>query len=70
NASDKALEGISSKIAQLGGTQNIMKTLTLNHDNVSLSNKQTMTKLGSLDYADAFIQLGGYTMALQASQKA
>ena len=70
NASDKALEGISSKIAQLGGTQNIMKTLTLNHDNVSLSNKQTMTSLGSLDYADAFIQFGGYTMALQASQKA
>ncbi|MBN3006652.1 flagellar hook-associated protein FlgL [Chromobacterium alkanivorans] len=70
NASDKALEGISSKIAQLGGTQNIMKTLTLNHDNVSLSNKQTMTKLGSLDYADAFIQMNGYTMALQASQKA
>lgn len=70
NASDKALEGISSKIAQLGGTQNIMKTLALNHDNVSLSNKQTMTKLGSLDYADAFIQMSGYTMALQASQKA
>lgn len=70
NASDKALEGISSKIAQLGGTQNIMKTLALNHDNVSLSNKQTMTKLGSLDYADAFIQMNGYTMALQASQKA
>jgi len=70
DGSDTGLSLVSSKIANLGGTQNIIATLDTNHANVSLSNKTAMGDIGNLDYADATTQLGGYNLALQASYKA
>ncbi len=67
---DVALESVSSKIATLGGAQNILTTLENNHANVSLSNKQAALILGQLDYAEAAVKVNGYTTAVQATQKA
>ncbi|RJF96684.1 flagellar hook-associated protein 3 [Noviherbaspirillum cavernae] len=67
---DVAMGAISTKIADLGGTQNILSTLDTNHANVSLSNKMALTDIAQLDYASAAVELNGYTMALQATQKA
>ncbi|HVZ31189.1 MAG TPA: flagellar hook-associated protein FlgL [Polyangiaceae bacterium] len=67
---DAALESLSSKIATLGGAQNILATIDNNHANVSLSNKQAALILGQLDYADAAVKVNGYTTAVQATQKA
>jgi len=67
---DDAIDALGSKIATLGGRQNILDTLELNHANVSLSNKQSMITLGQLDYADAAVKLNGYVTAVQATQKA
>lgn len=67
---DTALDAVNSKIARLGGTQNVLSTLDSNHANVSLSNNQATLALGQLDYGDAAVKLSGYTTALQATQKA
>lgn len=67
---DTTLDAISSKIAGLGGAQNIISTLDNNLSNVSLSNQQATLSLGQLDYSDAAVKLNGYTTALQATQKA
>lgn len=67
---DAALDSVSSRIARLGGSQNILQTLADNHSNVSLSNKQAMITLGQLDYGDAAVKLNAYTTALEATQKA
>jgi flagellar hook-associated protein 3 FlgL len=67
---DDALNMISSKIAVLGGSQNILKTLDANHANVSLSNKMALTDIGQLDMGVAATELSGYTTALQATYKA
>ncbi|USX16927.1 flagellar hook-associated protein FlgL [Oxalobacteraceae bacterium OTU3CAMAD1] len=64
------LELIAGKIAQLGGAQNVMKTLDDNHANVSLSNKAAILDLGQLDYAEAATELSGYNLSLEASYKA
>ncbi|MGF6275515.1 flagellar hook-associated protein 3 FlgL [Massilia sp. UYP11] len=61
---------ISSKIADLGGRQNIIKTLDDNHANVSMSNKIAITEIGALDVGIAATELNGYTTALQATYKA
>lgn len=67
---DVTLSSISSKIAGLGGAQNILATLDSNHGNVSVSNQQAMITLGQLDYGEAATRLSGYSTALQATQKA
>lgn len=67
---DEVLNSLTQKIAKIGGGQNILSTLEDNHANISLSNKQAYIALGQLDYGDAAVKLNGYTMALQATQKA
>lgn len=67
---DTTMGAVSSKVARLGGAQNILDTLDTNHANVSLSNKQAYLALGQLDYGDAAVKLNGYTTAVQATQKA
>ncbi|MCC2954300.1 flagellar hook-associated protein FlgL [Massilia sp. IC2-477] len=61
---------VTSKMASLGGAQNIMKTLDANHENVSLSNKMAITDIGALDVGEAATSLNGYSTALQATYKA
>ncbi|UTH72875.1 flagellar hook-associated protein FlgL [Chromobacterium sp. IIBBL 290-4] len=67
---DAALSNVSGTISELGGAQNVLKTLDGNHDSVSLANQQSMLELGSLDYGTAFMDMNTMSMALQASQKA
>ncbi|CAN7538055.1 flagellar hook-associated protein FlgL [Massilia sp. LjRoot122] len=67
---DDALNLMTSKVATLGGSQNIMKTLDANHANVSLSNKMAITDIGTLDIGEAATSLNGYSTALQATYKA
>lgn len=67
---DAGLASVTSKIANLGGMQNILETLELNHANVSLSNQKAAIDIGQLDYGDAAVKLNGYSAALQATQKA
>jgi flagellar hook-associated protein 3 FlgL len=70
DAVDTAMGSISSKIAGLGGAQNIIATLDSNHANVNEANQQAAIDIGQLDYGDAATQLNSYTTALQATQKA
>ena len=70
NGFDDALDLVGSKIATLGGAQNIMATLDANHSNVSLSNKMAITDIGALDIGEAATALNGYSTALQATYKA
>jgi flagellar hook-associated protein 3 FlgL len=67
---DTTLDSFNSKIATLGGAQNIIQTLDDNHANVSLALEQSALQLGQLDYAQASVELNGYTTAVQATQKA
>ena len=67
---DDALNLVSGKIAVLGGSQNILDTLDVNHSNVSLSNQMALTDLSQLDYGIAATELNGYSNALQATYKA
>ncbi len=69
-AVDAGVDTINAKLASLGGSQNILETLHSNHSNVSLSNKQVALVIGQLDYGDAAAKLNGYTVAIQATQKA
>ena len=70
NGFDEAMDMVNSKIATIGGSQNIMKTLDANHANVSLSNKMAITDIGALDVGEAATALNGYSTALQATYKA
>lgn len=70
DAIDTTMGQFSGKIAQLGGTQNILDTMDSNFANVSLSNQRALIDLGQLDYGDAVVKLNGYTEATQATQKA
>ncbi len=67
---DVAMESVGVKIADLGGAQNILSTLSANHGNVSLSNQLALIELGRLNYAGAASDIAGYTMAMEATQKA
>jgi flagellar hook-associated protein 3 FlgL len=67
---DDAIELLSGKIATMGGTQNILKTMDDNHANISLSNQGAILDIGQLDYAEAATQLNGYQNALQSTYKA
>jgi flagellar hook-associated protein 3 FlgL len=70
NALDGAADSVGSRIARLGGTQNLLSTLDTNHANVSLSNQQGLIDMGQLDYGAAAVQLDAFDTALAASQKA
>lgn len=70
NDIDVAINFTSTVIAKLGGSQNILETLSANHENVSLSNKQAALVIGQLDYGDAAVKMNGYSAAIQATQKA
>ena len=61
---------LSSKVANLGGRQNIIKTMDDNHANISLSNKMAINDIGALDVGLAATELSGYSTALQATYKA
>jgi len=67
---DSAQSLISGKIANLGGSQNIIRSLDANHGNISLSNKMAITDIGQLDIGVAATELNGYSTALQATYKA
>src|SRR5690606_25960211 len=67
---DAAINQNSARMATLGGSQNILETLRVNHSNVSLSNKQAALVIGQLDYGEAAVKMNGYTAAIQATQKA
>jgi flagellar hook-associated protein 3 FlgL len=64
------LNSISGKIADTGGQQNILTTINTNFQNLSVSNQQSAVTLGQVNYADAYIELNGYQIAVQAAQKA
>jgi flagellar hook-associated protein 3 FlgL len=70
DGTDTALNLIAGKIANFGGAQNVLDTLTGNHANVSLSNKMAITDIAQLDYGLAATQLTGYNNALQATYQA
>jgi flagellar hook-associated protein 3 FlgL len=70
NGFDDAIDLLAGKIAVIGGTQNIIKTLDANHANVSLSNQTALNEIGELDMAQAATQLNGYQTALEATYKA
>ncbi len=70
NGTDTTLSSVSSRIAELGGAQNILETLDGNHGNVSVANQQAMITIGQLDYGEAATRLTGYSTALEATQKA
>lgn len=65
-----AMSTFSSRIAVIGGSQNILSTLDSNHSNVSLSNQKALLDIGSADYASVATDLSGYTTALQATYSA
>lgn len=67
---DDTLSAVSRKIGELGGRQNILRTLDDNHAAVSLANQQSALELASLDYGEAATRLSSYTLAVEASQKA
>jgi flagellar hook-associated protein 3 FlgL len=67
---DDAIDVLSSKIATMGGSQNILSTLDSNHTNVSLSNQMAIIDIGALDMGEAATELNGYQNALQATYKA
>lgn len=70
NGFDTAQALVSGKVANLGGIQNIIKTLDDNHANISLSNKMAITDIGQLDVGVAATELNSYSSALQATYKA
>ena len=67
---DQVLDDVARQISVLGGRQNIVATLDDNHGAISLANQQAMIDLGQLDYAEAAVRLNGFTLAVQATQKA
>jgi len=67
---DSGMAMLSSKVAVLGGQQNILKTIDANHANISLSNQTAILDIGQVDVGAAAIDLNGYSTALQASYKA
>lgn len=64
------LDLVAGKVAQLGGAQNILKTIDGNHANVGLSNQNALLDLSKLDLAAAATDLSGYQLAVEASYKA
>ncbi|XAH22425.1 flagellar hook-associated protein FlgL [Xylophilus sp. GW821-FHT01B05] len=67
---DVALNSVNTQIARIGGQHNILQTLDDTHADVSLSNKNAAITIGQLDYGDAAVRLNGYSIAVEATQKA
>jgi len=67
---DTTFNSVTSRIARIGGALTTMDSHDRSLANVSLSNDQAVLGLAKLDYAEAAVNLTGYTTALQATQKA
>lgn len=67
---DSAMDGISERVAQLGGGQNILATLGTNLGNLSTANKIAILDYAQLDYAEAAVQLNTLQAAIKATQSA
>ncbi|CAM3559061.1 flagellar hook-associated protein FlgL [Paracidovorax anthurii] len=67
---DASKNSIDTQIARQGGRRNILEALDGNHADVSLSNQTAALTIAQLDYGDAAVKLNGYTLAVEATQKA
>lgn len=67
---DATMDGISTKISQLGGAQNIIATLETNARNLSTANQSSILDYAQLDYSTAATQLNSLMSAIQATQSA
>ena len=56
-------------ITDLGGRQNTLTLLGYSNADVSLVNQKIQGDLSQLDLGGAFLQVSGYELAMQASQK-
>ena len=70
SAVDTGMDTVSSKIARLGGSQNIIATLETNWRNLSTANQTATLEYAQLDYAKASTQLSSLMAAIQATQGA
>lgn len=69
-AIDAGMDGVSTRISQLGGRQNIIATLEGNLTNLSTANQIAVLDYAQLDYAEAAMQLNTLKAAIQATQGA
>lgn len=70
NGVDGTMDQLSTKISQLGGSQNIIATLETNARNLSTANQTAVLDYAQLDYASAATQLNSLMAAVQATQSA
>ena len=70
NGVDIAMDGISTKISQLGGAQNIIATLETNARNLGTANQTSILDYAQLDYGSAATTLNSLMSAIQATQSA
>lgn len=69
-AVDDGIDTLSSKIARLGGGQNIIATLDSNLRNLSSANQTAALEYAQLDYAEASTRLSSLLSAVKATQGA
>ena len=67
---DVAMDTVSTKIARLGGAQNIIASLDTNWRNLSVANQTAALDYAQLDYAEASTRLSSLLAAVQATQGA
>ena len=60
---------VMGAITDLGGRQNTLTLLGNGNADVSLVNQKIQGDLSQLDLGGAFLQVSGYELAMQASQK-
>ena len=56
-------------LTELGGRQNTLTLLGNGNADVSLANQKVQGDLSQLDLGAAFLQVSGYELSMQASQK-
>ena len=56
-------------LTELGGRQNTLTLLGNGNADVSLANQKVQGDLSQLDLGGAFLQVSGYELSMQASQK-
>lgn len=66
---DKTHGRVMGAVTDLGGRQNTLSLLGNSNEEVSLANQKVKGDLSQLDLGSAFLQVSGYELALQASQK-
>ncbi|MFH5254440.1 flagellar hook-associated protein FlgL [Burkholderia semiarida] len=64
------IDGLSGKIAALGGAQNTLTLMSTNHAAMQVANGQASTLVGELDFAEAVDELNRYVMAVQGTYQA